>query len=345
MIDHLPLPKLHVYAISFAAAGIAGYVSSWYLALIPEPAMVKLGPPVSVWSKVRAPFGDANFRPLLVFMGAWNGISNLAAPFLSVYLMKQLGYSVGTVTTMWVASQIANALTLYSWGRLSDRLSNKAILAAALPAYFLCMLGLVFTAMPASATARLAALYALHVVMGAAGGGIGLATGNIGLKLAPQGEGTAYLSTISMVNSIAGGIAPIVGGALAQAFAASHLSVFVQWVSIANVRELAVVHVTHWQFLFALSFILGFYVLHTLSRVREGQEISQRAVIQEIGLEAMRTVNQMSSIAGLTGGLVWFGRAVERRLWWRHGGAPPAESTGEPPARKRVSATGGPAAS
>jgi hypothetical protein len=119
------------------------------------------------------------------------------------------------------------------------------------------------------------------------------------------------------VNSIAGGIAPIVGGALAQWFAASHLSVFVQWVLVANVSELAVLHLTHWQFLFALSFVLGFYVMHALSRVREGREISQRAVMQEIGLEALRTVNHLSSIAGLTGGLVWFGRAVERRLWWR----------------------------
>jgi MFS family permease len=47
-----------------------------------------------------------------------------------------------------VASQVANALTMYLWGRLSDRLSNKAILAVALPAYFGCLVALLFTVIP-----------------------------------------------------------------------------------------------------------------------------------------------------------------------------------------------------
>ena len=37
-------------------------------------------------------------------------------------------------------------------------------------------------------------LVALHVLMGVAMAGITLATGNIGLKLAPSGEGTSYLA-------------------------------------------------------------------------------------------------------------------------------------------------------
>ena len=43
---------------------------------------------------------------------------------------------------------VANAMTLFLWGRLSDRLSNKAILAVALPAYFGCLVALPFTAIP-----------------------------------------------------------------------------------------------------------------------------------------------------------------------------------------------------
>ena len=36
-----------------------------------------------------------------------------------------------------------------------------------------------------------------------------------GLKLAPQGQGTAYLSSVSLVGSMAAGMASILGGALA----------------------------------------------------------------------------------------------------------------------------------
>ncbi len=38
-----------------------------------------------------------------------------------------------------------------------------------------------------------------------------------------------------------------------------------------------------------------------LSRVREGVEVSERRVVQEFALEAMRTINQVSSIGGELG--------------------------------------------
>ncbi|HWI13095.1 MAG TPA: MFS transporter [Burkholderiales bacterium] len=315
VVDHSPLEHLQAYAVVFAAAGMAGFVSSWYLAQVPEPRMTPAGPPASIFTKIRAPFADRSFRRLLLFMGSWNIASNLAAPFVSVYLMKQLGYPLSTVTTLWVSSQVANALTLYAWGRVSDRLSNKAILTVALPTYFTCMLALIFTDEPGRLV--LPALYLIHAIMGAAGGGIGLATGNLGLKLAPQGRGTTYLSAIGIVNSIAGGLASVVGGALAQWFTSSQLSLVIRWASVSRYAEVAVIEIARWQFLFAISFVLGFYVLHALSRIDEGEEFSERLVAQQFGLEALRTVNQLSSVAGLLGNFISFGRLTERRLFWR----------------------------
>ncbi len=179
------------------------------------------------------------------------------------------------------------------------------------------LLALIFTDVPAGDTLVLPWLYLIHVVMGAAGGGISLATGNLGLKLAPQGRGTTYLSAIGIVSSIAGGIAPIVGGALAQWLTASQLSLVIRWTSVSQYAELAVVEIARWQFLFAISFVLGFYVLHALSRIDEGEEFSERLVVQQFGLEALRTVNQLSSIGGLLGNFFSFGRLTERRLFWR----------------------------
>jgi MFS family permease len=315
IVDHWPWgDHLHAYSVTFAAAGLAGFASSWFLTRVPEPPMTSHGPHVSVLSKMRSPFQDANFRRVLVFMGAWNFASNLSVPFLTVYLIRQLGYSLSTVTTLWVASQVANAFTLYSWGRLSDRFTNKAVLAAALPVYFGCVLGLAFTAIPERHGLTLPLLYVIHVVMGAAGGGIALATGNIGLKLAPQGQGTAYLAAISLVASVAGGLAPILGGALSQWFEAAQVSVLVRWASAERSGELRVLAFAHWEFLFAISAALGLYAAHALSRVREGEEHSERVVMQQFALEAMRTVNQISTIGGLLGNLSAFGRLLERRL-------------------------------
>lgn len=328
LVDHLPLDdKLHAYAVAFAAAALAGFVSSVYLARAPEPPMRNAGPPVPMAAKLRTPFRDPNFRRLLVFLGAWNLASNAAAPFLTVYLLKQLGYGLGTVTALWVTSQLANALTLYLWGRLSDRLSNKAILAVALPVYFICTLGLVFVDIGQSPTVKLALLLVLHVAMGAASGGIGLATGNLGLKLAPQGEGTTYLAAIGLVSAVAGGIAPMAAGSLAQALQMAELSVLVRWVSPVEHNELAVLAFAHWEFVFALSALLGLYVMHALSRIEEGREISERLVIQEFALETVRAFTQLSTIGGALGSFFSFERLNERRRLFGRSGPRPSSAT------------------
>ena len=311
--------RLHVFALAFVGAGLAGFASSWFLARAPEPVMPDGAPKTSIVDRLRKPFRDAAFSRVLVFMGAWTVASNVAAPFLAVYLLRQLGYPLATVTSLWVTSQVANAFTLYAWGRVSDRLSNKAILAVALPVYFACTLGLVFADIHDHEMLRLALLYGFHIFMGAASGGIGLATGNLGLKLAPQGEGTSYLAAIGLVSAVAGGIAPIASGAVAEWFSTRELSVLVRWVSPARIGEVSVFDFAHWEFLFAISAMLGLYVMHALSRIGEGDEISERRVVQQFGLETLRSVNQLSSVGGMLGTLFSFGRLLERRRAARHG--------------------------
>jgi MFS family permease len=313
LIEHWPFgDRLHAYAVSFAAAGVAGFIGLYFLARVPEPPMLRTGPPLPMAAMLRAPLLDHNFRRLIVFMASWNFASNLAAPFLTVYLLKQLGYGLDTVTALWAASQIANAFTLYGWGRLSDRLSNKAILATALPAYFGCLIAFPISALPEKHLLTLPLLAVIHVVMGIASGGIALASGNIGLKLAPQGKGTAYLAAVSLAASAAGGLAALAGGALAEWFSARELALLVQWSSPSRTTGIVVLQFQHWEFLFAISFALGMYVLHALSRVQEGPEISEREVIKNFVLEAGRMLELVLSTVA-TSLAFPFGRLFDRR--------------------------------
>jgi MFS family permease len=277
--------------------------------------MAATGPPLRLGEQLGAPLRDPDFRSVIVFMASWNFASNIAAPFITVYLLRQLGYELGTVTALWMVGQVATALTLYLWGRLSDRLSNKAILSVALPAYFACVVALPFTALPAVHLLTLPLLYLLHVVMGAASGGITLATGNLGLKLAPQGRGTSYLAAVGLAGSLAAGLSALAGGALAEWFAARELALAFQWTSPDATSQVRLLQFHHWEFLFAISFLLGFYVLHRLSRIREGEEHSERVVVQQFVLEAFRSIDQLSPIDGLRTVILFpFGRLRDRRL-------------------------------
>jgi MFS family permease len=250
---------------------------------------------------------------VLVLLGSWNLASNVAAPFLTIYLIQQLGYGLTTVTGLWVLSQLSNVLTIYLWGRLSDRLSNKAVLSVALPAYFACLLSLVFIDSAAGPNVKLAGLALMHVVMGMAAGGIGLAAGNLGLKFAPQDQATSYLAMTGLVSAVVGGMAPILAGAIAQWVAQSELSMLVRWTSPSRHTEVSLLSFAHWEFLFALSAILGLYVMHALSRIDEGDQVSEHRVMQEFAIEALRTVNHLSSVGGVLGGLFPFQRLAERR--------------------------------
>jgi MFS family permease len=315
LVEHWPFSeRLHAYSVNFALAGVAGFIGLHFLARVPEPRMAHTGPQTPILALLRSPLADLNFRRLIIFMASWNFASNLAAPFLTVYLLKQLGYGLDTVTALWAASQMANAFTLYSWGRISDRLSNKAILSTALPAYFGCLIALPISALPEPHLLTLPLLAVIHTVMGIASGGIGLATGNIGLKLAPQGKGTAYLASVSLAGAGAAGIAALVGGALAGWFESRELAVLVQWNSPQRTTGFIALQFKHWEFLFAIAFALGMYVLHALSRVREGDEISERAVIRNFVLEAGRMLELLSSTAANSLDTLFpFGRLFDRR--------------------------------
>jgi MFS family permease len=307
-----------VYATAFALAGIAGLASSWHLGQCREPPMARAGPAVSMRTTLAAPFRDENFRALLVMLAAWNFAGNFASPFLTLYLVQQLGYGMGPVILMWVVGQACNALTLLSWGRVSDRLSNKAVLSVALPVFSAATLGLVFARAGAPFGLQLILLITLHAIMGIASGGIGLATGNLGLKLAPRGEGTAYLAAVGLVSSAAGGVAPLLAGILGKCLKSSQFSLVLRWTSTAARHEIAVLRITHLEFVFAVAAALGMYVMHAASRIREGTEVSERRVVQELMLEASRTVDQLSSVGGLLSSIFSFERLTERRMWFRH---------------------------
>jgi len=318
LVEHPPGGNPNTaYSLAFAVAALAGLASCAWLARCPEPEQRPAGPPVTVRAKLAAPFRDRAFRPLLVMLGAWNFTSNFAAPFLTLYLMQQLHYGIVTVTALWVVNQVFNAATMVAWGRVSDRLSNKAILSVALPVFFVCTVALVFTRLGAPFGLQLALLATVHAAMGVVGGGIGLATGNLGIKCAPASQATSYLAAVGLVSSAAGGLAPLVAGAVGEWLQSSQLALVLRWVSNTSTHELSVVRFEHYEFLFAIAGLLGLYVMHALSRVREGEEVSERRVVQELLWEARQSVDQLSSLGSLLGSMFPFERLNERRAWFR----------------------------
>lgn len=294
-----PQMPAYAYTVLYLLGAGAGALSTYYLALVPEPRMAPPERVIHLGRMLAEPFKDQHFRRLIWFLGSWQFAINLATPFCTVYLVSQLGFDMGFVTLMMVTSQLANVMILRKWGELSDRFSNKAVLRVGAPLFLLCIVAWPLVSLPQNRIAMVVLVTLLHIAMGFTIAGVNLASGNIGLKMAPRGRGTAYLAANSIVNSLAAGIAPIIGGLFADDFAARELSLVLRWASGPEASEFVTLRLRHWDFFFALAGLLGLYALHRLSLVEEEGRVDDRAVVAELVLEARRTVQTLSSVAGL----------------------------------------------
>jgi MFS family permease len=213
-----------------------------------------------------------------------------------------------------VLSQIMNFTFLRIWGRFSDRFSNKSVLGVCGPLFIACILAFAFTTMPERYIMTIPLLVAIHVFMGVSTAGVTLASGNIGLKLAPEGQATSYLAANSIVNSFAAGVAPIIGGRFADFFATRQLSLMLRWIDPQRELAFETFHFQHWDFFFLFAFLIGLYSIHRLPPVHEAGEVEERIVVHELISEIRSEIRNLSTASGLREMVMFPFAVVQKRL-------------------------------
>jgi MFS family permease len=232
-------------------------------------------------------------------MCSWNFAVNLAAPFFMVYMLKRLGLSMSFIIGLSILSQVLNFAFLKIWGKFTDRFSNKSVLAICGPLFIISILAWTFTTMPEKYFLTIPLLIIIHMVIGLSSAGVSLASGNISMKLAPDGQATSYLAANTIANSIAAGIAPILGGKFADFFANRQLDWVLNYKSPAGEFSLPTLNLQQWDFFFVIAFILGIYSIHRLSMIKEVGEVEEKVVFNELVTEVRSQVRTLSSVEGL----------------------------------------------
>ncbi|MDO9576217.1 MAG: MFS transporter [bacterium] len=291
--------ELYGYSILFFLGFLAGMLGVYFISTIPEPRMVHIQKKPKFLKLILQPFRDANFKNLLMFSGSWNFAVNLAAPFFTVYMLKRLQLDISFIIGFTVLSQLTSLTFLRIWGRFSDRFSNKSVLGVSGPLFMMCILAWSFTTMPEKYVLTIPLLVVIHIFMGISMAGVSLALGNIGLKLAPKGQATAYLATNSLVNSLAAGIAPVLGGKFADFFAGRGLSWVLKWTSPGGGLTFQTLNFRQWDFLFFFAFLIGLYSIHRLAMVKEVGEVKEKVVVQELISEIRKEMRNLSTAGGL----------------------------------------------
>ena len=269
------------YALIFLAGSLIGLAGTYFLVRTPEPLMI-IRHDVPLRRRLTAWYADVNFRNLIIFLALWSFAVNLAAPFLTVYLLKRLSLDITTIIILSIVSQLTSILSFPLWGSIADRFSNKSVLKVAGPLFVLCFLALTFTNFPEPHLMTMPLLVLIHIVMGMSTAGVTLAAGNIGLKLAPKGSATSYLAGISIFTALAAGIAPIIGGYFVDHLAECELAWNLSWKSPGFQVTIPTLQLQHWDFFFVLAFVLGLYSIHRLSYVVEEGEIDEPIFIDSL---------------------------------------------------------------
>lgn len=301
-----------VFAGLYLAGFAFGLVSTFALARVPEPLMTGSTADTPLRRLLAMPFADGNFRNLLRYVASWQFAVNLATPFFTVYMVRNLGFTMSFVLVLTVISQLASLAAARIWGGLSDRFTNKSVLSLACPLFIACIGGMAITGDLGSMAAQAAWLVLLHIIMGAAGAGIGLAANNMAMKLSPAGAGTAFMAASALAAALAAGAAPMVGGVAADMLAVRRLELRLTWSGPDGTERLFGLALSQWEFFFLVSAALGLYALHRLSLVEERDAVDRREIVHHMWTAARRSLANASSVAGLRMGLAFPGGELLR---------------------------------
>jgi MFS family permease len=286
------------YSAIFFTGWVAGMAGVYFLGITPETKLHRREE-FSFKKILTVPFQDANFKKLLSFLGSWNFAVNLAAPFFTVYMLQRLSLDISWVIALAVLSQLISISMYRIWGNAADRFSHKSVLRVSGPLFMVAILAWTFTTLPGTYILTIPLVIMIHILTGISTAGVTLASGNIALKLAPQGSATSYLATSSITNSLAAGIAPIIGGLFADFFARRELSLTLTWIDPAGILTFQTLDFQQWDFFFFFAFCIGLYSLHRLAMVTEEGEITERIFITELIAEVRREMRNFSTAGGI----------------------------------------------
>lgn len=200
------------YVIIGAIGVVLGVMDILMFVSVPEPEHER--PHGTHWAQaVFQPLRDVNFRPFLYMMGIWHFGIFLSAPFFSLFLMENLGYSVLTVQLLGIPAGLGVVLTSRLWGLLCDTYGFKPILIllvwgkAITPVFFLVC--------PKTASIGIPWLMFMHFFDGVLNAGVALATQGVLLKATPRVNRSMYIAASNFFAiGIAATVAPILAGLL-----------------------------------------------------------------------------------------------------------------------------------
>lgn len=157
---------------------------------------------------------DINFLKFLLYFGLWTFAMNLSAPFFNLYMLKNLGLDLSTVTIYTSLIAGANLVMLVFWGKLADKVGNRPLLL--LVGVLIAVTPLFWLGVGADSVSVWVWLPLIQLVTGGFGAAVDLCNSNIQMEMAPLNRPSQYFAIAAAVTGVCGGLGSTAGGFLAQ---------------------------------------------------------------------------------------------------------------------------------
>ncbi len=252
------------FSITFVSAVAFGMLSLHYLNQIIEVPIDTSVHHVPFRKNMTLLLKDTNFRNFLAFTCVWNFAVYFASPFFTLYFLRDLNFSYGFVAALAMISSLADLLGMRVWGKISDRVRNRAIIRVA--SWVAVFLPLVWATVRPGITVI---PVFLHLVGGSFWAGINLCMNNFLLGIAPRQSRGLYISLYSIAGGVGASIGPILAGFAVTSLIPEGFR-FLSW----NLLPLQVIFLT--------STVLRCLSLQIFKYVREPEEITAGQMVRTI---------------------------------------------------------------
>ncbi|MCP4537432.1 MAG: MFS transporter [Chloroflexi bacterium] len=201
------------YMFCFAAAAVFIFISWVFLALTREPVQINQGPVVSqreYWRRLPAILrSDPNFRRYL-FSQIVTSVGGMAVGFLAVYAVQRWQLSDSRAGGFTTSMLIGQALSTLLFGALADRRGHKLVLELS------TLLGALAVGL-ASVVSTPTWFHVVFALVGASAAGSMLSGIMITFEFSTADVRPTYIGLSNTASGVAAGIAPLIGGWLAEA--------------------------------------------------------------------------------------------------------------------------------
>ena len=207
------------YAVMTCVGTLCGVIDLLLFRKVFEPSVQK-SPAPKMREVFAEPFRNREFRRYIGFMCFWNFAAMVGAPFISLFLLAEIGMDLFHVLLLWTISWVGGAMLSRTLGRWADSHGSQPVLVMCVALKSSLMLAmLIIPHSPNVAFWILVPFFMLDAVLNA---GILIANNGFMIKNSPSENRTMYIAATQAVAGMVGGLTAILGGALMRNLSGYH---------------------------------------------------------------------------------------------------------------------------